>query len=83
MAGTKSITALRFKTKPSTPAAITSSIIDFSSWMLVFKELVSDAHPARIQSCPESTIGQSENGYVGFEGMQDQDVLSDQINVTL
>jgi hypothetical protein len=30
----------------------------------VFKKLVSDAHPALIQGCPETTIGQFKNGYV-------------------
>jgi hypothetical protein len=41
----------------------------------IFKKLVSDRHPARIQDCPKPTINQFENGHVGFEGMQDKDLL--------
>ena len=40
----------------------------------VFEELTSDAHPARIEGHPEATIGQFEDGPVGFRGVQDRNV---------
>jgi hypothetical protein len=49
----------------------------------VFKELVSDTYPACFQGFPEAMVGQFEDGYVAFEGMQDQDVPGDQCGSTL
>jgi len=37
----------------------------------------------QLQGFPEAMVGQFEDGYAAFEGMQDQDVLGDQCGLTL
>lgn len=46
----------------------------------VFEELVSDATPPGVQDRVDSTVGQFEDGHVGFQAMQDQNIFPGQVD---
>ena len=45
----------------------------------VFEELVSGPHPPGVQDCLDSTVGRFEDGHVGFQAVQDQNIFLRQI----
>jgi hypothetical protein len=45
----------------------------------VFEELISGAHPRRLQDPPDPTVGQFEDGRVGFQAVQHKNIFSGQI----